>query len=37
MQTQSNKFDALQEITDDEYEDIVNAHLEVAAECISPK
>ena len=37
-----NKFDALQEKTDphtpnDEYENFVNAHLEVAAECIPTK
>ena len=40
--TQSNKFDALQEISEiptpnDEYENFVNVHLEAAAECIPTK
>ena len=40
--TLRNKFDALQEKTEihtlnDEYENFVNPHLEVAAECISTK
>ena len=42
MLTMRNKFDALQEISEthtqnDEYENFVNAHLEVAAECIPTK
>ena len=40
--TQRNKFDALQEISEtltpnDKYENFVNAHFEVAAECIPTK
>ena len=40
--TRGNKFDALQEISEtptpnDKYENFVNAHLEVAAECILPE
>ena len=40
--TLRNKFNALQEISEthipnDEYENFVNTHLEVAAECIPPK
>ena len=40
--TQRNKFDALQEISEtptlnDEYENFVNAHLEVITECIITK
>ena len=42
MLTLKNKFDALQEISEtpasnDKYEDFVNAHIEVAAECIPTK
>ena len=42
MLTLRNKFDALQEISEiptlnDEYENFVNAHLEVATECIPTK
>ena len=42
MLTVRNKFDALQEISEtstpnDEYENSVNAHLEMAAECIATK
>ena len=42
MLTLRNKFNALQEITEtptlnDEYENYVNTHLEVAAECIPTK
>ena len=40
--TLRNKWDALQEISEtltlnDEYENFVNAHMEVAAECIPTK
>ena len=42
MLTQINKFNPLQEISEtltpnDEYENFVNTHIEVAAECISTK
>ena len=42
MLTLTNKFDALQEISEtltpnDEYENFVNAHIEVAVECIPTK
>ena len=42
MLTQRNKFDALQKISEtptpnDKYENFVNAHLEVTAECIPTK
>ena len=42
MLTRRNKFDALQEISEtptvnDKYENFVNAHLEVAAECMPNK